>query len=123
MIYTGGLEMMSSLAIPDEQISLLPFVVEQIAGTERIMLLPLGHARSKSWMHPLLTCDALILVGFRKNPDCKRRRLVDYFLALARTARRSAPNVNSNDSLGIVVTKGSTAHPRPAGMSRVRDTT
>jgi hypothetical protein len=40
--------MMSSLAIPDEQISLLLFVVEQIAGSERIMLIPLGHARSKA---------------------------------------------------------------------------
>ena len=48
MICTGGSEMMSSLAIPDEQISLLLFVVEQIAGSERIMLIPLGHARSKA---------------------------------------------------------------------------
>lgn len=68
MICTGGLEMMSSLAIPDEQISLLPFVVEQIAGTERIMLLPLGHARSKSWMHPLLNLRRPDLGWFPKEP-------------------------------------------------------
>ena len=38
-----------------------------VAGwAERIMLLPVGPAKSKSWLHPLITSEALVLIGFRK---------------------------------------------------------
>jgi ubiquinone/menaquinone biosynthesis C-methylase UbiE len=34
---------------------------------ERVVLVPTGPAKSKSWLHPLLTSEALILIGFRKG--------------------------------------------------------
>lgn len=39
-----------------------------VAGwAERVMLLPIGPAKSKSWLHPLMTSEALVLIGFRKS--------------------------------------------------------
>jgi ubiquinone/menaquinone biosynthesis C-methylase UbiE len=35
--------------------------------SERVILVPAGPAKSNSWLHPLLTCESLILVAFRKN--------------------------------------------------------
>jgi ubiquinone/menaquinone biosynthesis C-methylase UbiE len=32
---------------------------------ERVVLVPLGPAKSKSWLHPLLTSESLILIAFR----------------------------------------------------------
>jgi ubiquinone/menaquinone biosynthesis C-methylase UbiE len=34
---------------------------------ERVVLIPLGPAKSKSWLHPLLTSESLILIGYRKQ--------------------------------------------------------
>ena len=40
---------------------------------------------------------------------------------LASTAERVEPSVCSNDSLGMLVTKGPISHPKPVGMSRVSE--
>jgi ubiquinone/menaquinone biosynthesis C-methylase UbiE len=34
---------------------------------ERVVLVPIGPTKSRSWLHPLLTTEALILIGFRKR--------------------------------------------------------
>jgi ubiquinone/menaquinone biosynthesis C-methylase UbiE len=34
---------------------------------ERVVLVPIGPAKSKSWLHPLLTSESLVLIGFRKT--------------------------------------------------------
>ncbi len=39
---------------------------------ERVVLVPIGPVKSKSWMHPLLTAEALILIGFRKSESENR---------------------------------------------------
>ena len=38
---------------------------------ESVVLVPIGPAKSKSWLHPLLTSEALILIGFRKDESGK----------------------------------------------------
>jgi ubiquinone/menaquinone biosynthesis C-methylase UbiE len=38
---------------------------------ERVVLVPIGPAKSRSWLHPLLTSEALILVGYRKGESEK----------------------------------------------------
>jgi hypothetical protein len=34
---------------------------------ERVVLVPVGKSNSKSWLHPLLTSEALILIGIRNS--------------------------------------------------------
>jgi ubiquinone/menaquinone biosynthesis C-methylase UbiE len=34
---------------------------------ERVILVPIGPVKSRSWLHPLLTAEALILIAFRKQ--------------------------------------------------------
>ena len=41
------------------------------AWAERVVLVPIGPAKSKSWLHPLLTSEALILIGYRKGESGK----------------------------------------------------
>src|SRR5207245_4756026 len=48
-------------------------------------------------------------------------RLHAFGRARARTAERVEPSVRSSDSLGMLVTKGPTSHPRPVGISRVKE--
>ncbi len=38
---------------------------------ERVVLVPIGPIKSKSWIHPLLTTEALILIAFRKSASAK----------------------------------------------------
>ena len=38
---------------------------------ERVVLVPIGPAKSKSWLNPLLTSEALILIGFREGEGAK----------------------------------------------------
>ena len=38
---------------------------------ERIVLVPSGPTKSKSWLHPLLTAEGLILIGFRAGESEK----------------------------------------------------
>lgn len=45
---------------------------EMIAGwAERVVLVPIGPIKSKSWLHPLLTTEALTLIAFRRS-DSRR---------------------------------------------------
>ncbi len=38
---------------------------------ERVVLVPVGPAKSTSWFHPLLTSESLILIGFRRAESGK----------------------------------------------------
>ena len=33
---------------------------------EQVMLVPIGERKSTSWLHPLLTSEAIMLIAFRK---------------------------------------------------------